>query len=265
MFKILLARIIAILFMLSPNLGFADVIEDILARGTIRIGVANFIPWTFEAKSGELDGFDIDVGKKIAEDMGVKAEFKVYVFEEIIPALRKGEIDLIATGLAITPSRALKINFTIPYMESGVGIATNTGLTKNIKSFSEMNKPAIVIAVVNDTLASEFGKILFDKAKMTVFASKDEAEAEVLKGNAHAYLASVPEVHFFALQNKSIIDLPIKKPLLASKAGLGVKKGEQEWLNFLNSWVTAREADRWLSSTYTHWFGTLDWVKDVKQ
>ncbi len=265
MIKISQVRIVAFLFMLIPGLAMADVIEDVLARGALRIGVAKFVPWTFETNSGELDGFDIEVGRKIAKDLGVKAEFRIFVFEDIISALRKGDIDIIATGLAITPSRALRINFTIPYMESGVGIATNIELTKDIKSFSEMNKTAIIIATVKDTLASEFGEKLFDEAKVTMFASNNEAETAVLEGRAHAYLASVPEVRFFSLRNKAAIDLPMKKPLLASKAGLGVKKGEQEWLNFLNSWVTARDADRWLASTYSYWFGSLDWVKDVKQ
>jgi polar amino acid transport system substrate-binding protein len=265
MFKISLVRIFAVLFMLIPNLGMADVIEDILLRGTLRVGVAKFVPWVFETNSGELNGFDIDVGRKIAKDMGVSAEFKVYMIDDMIAALNNGAIDVIATGLAITPSRALKFNFTIPYMESGVGIATNIELTKDIKSFSEMNKSAIIISTVKETLASEFGKTLFDKAKLIVFESQNEAETAVLEGKAHAYLASMPEVRFFSLRNKATIDLPMKKPLLASKAGLGVKKGNQEWLNFLNSWITAHHANLWLSSTHSYWFGSLDWVKDLKQ
>jgi polar amino acid transport system substrate-binding protein len=231
----------------------------------LRIGVAMFVPWTFNTNSGDIDGFDIAVGRKLAKDMGVKPDFKVYPFEEIISALRNGEIDLIAAGMAITPKRALKVNFTIPYMESGVGIATNIERTKNVKSFAEMNRSNIVIATVKDTLADDFANRLFDKSKIAAFSSSDEAETEVLAGKAHAYVASLPEVQFFSLSNKEKIDLPLAKPLLTSKAGLVVKKGEQEWLNFLNAWVTARDADRWLSSTYEYWFGSLDWVKDVKK
>jgi polar amino acid transport system substrate-binding protein len=49
------------------------------------------------------------------------------------------------------------------------------------------------------------------------------------------------------------------------KAGFGIKKGEQEWLNFLNSWVIARQADMWLSASHKHWFQSLQWRKDSKQ
>jgi len=52
-------------------------------------------------KAGELIGFEIEVATKVADDMGVKPEFKVYIWEDIIPALQKGEIDVIADGMAI--------------------------------------------------------------------------------------------------------------------------------------------------------------------
>ena len=52
-------------------------------------------------KAGELIGFEIKVATKVADDMGVKPEFKVYIWDEIIPALQKGEIDVIADGMAI--------------------------------------------------------------------------------------------------------------------------------------------------------------------
>ena len=124
----------------------ADVLDEIIERGTIRVGVAEFVPWTLKNKAGELVGFEIDVAKKIARDMGVKPEFKVYVWEDIIPAVQKGEIDIIAGGMAITPARALKVNFSRPLARSGgVGLATNTRMTFEIESLKQLDSPEIVI------------------------------------------------------------------------------------------------------------------------
>ena len=92
-----------------------------------------------------------------------------------------------------------------------------------------------------------------------------EAEQSIIDGKAHAYLASMPEAKFLSLQNPDKIDLPMSKPLLASRAGLAVKKGEQEMLNFLNAWVTAREADRWLTTARKYWFDSIDWTKEMAQ
>jgi polar amino acid transport system substrate-binding protein len=244
---------------------YADVLDDVLDRGTLRIGVSEFVPWTMKSKSGELIGFEIEVARKIASDMGVTPEFTVYQWEDIIPALQKGEIDVIAGGMAITPARALKVNFSRPLAESGVSLATNSKRTANIESLSQLNNDLAVIAVVADTFAHSVAQTFFDQADIEVFASSDLAEQEVLEGRAHVYLATVAEVNFLALMNPDTVDVPMSEPLMASKEGLAVKKGEQELLNFLDAWVVAREADKWLGATHQYWFNTIEWVSDVKR
>jgi len=243
----------------------ADVLDDILERGTLRVGVSLFVPWTMQDKAGELSGYEIDVANKLAEDMGVKPEYKLYVWEDIIPAVMKGEIDIIAGGMAITPERALKINFSQPYADSGISLATNTGMTRDIKRLDELNQESITIAVVSKTAANELAPRLFNKSTIKEFDTAKAAEQAILNDEAHAWLASMPQPEFLALQYPKKVDLPLAKPVLPYKAGFGVKKGEQEWLNFLNAWVTARQADKWLSATHRHWFQSLKWRKEPKQ
>jgi polar amino acid transport system substrate-binding protein len=146
----------------------ADVLEDILKRGTVRVGVSLFTPWTIQNEAGELSGFEIDVTKKLAEDMGVKPEYKVFLWEDIIPAVMKGEIDIIAGGMAITPKRALEINFSQPYADSGISLVTNTEKTRNIKQLKELNQKAITIAVVSKTAANELAVRLFNQSTLKV-------------------------------------------------------------------------------------------------
>lgn len=244
---------------------YADVLDDVLERGTLRIGVSEFVPWTMKSNSGELIGFEIEVARKIASDMDVTPEFTVYPWEEIIPALQKGEIDVIAGGMAITPASALQVNFSRPLAEAGVSLATNSKRTENIASLKELNNELTVIAVVADTLAHSVAQTFFDQAEIMVFATSDLAEQEVLEARAHVYLATVAEVNFLALMHPDKIDVPMSEPLMASKEGLAVKKGEQELLNFLDAWVVAREADKWLGATHQYWFNTIDWVSDVKK
>ena len=62
------------------------------------------------------------------------------------------------------------------------------------------------------------------------------------------------------LRNTGKVSIPINEPLVASSEALAVKKGEQELLNFLDAWVTARTSDKWLLTTRDYWFGTLDWA-----
>ena len=66
-----------------------------------------------------------------------------------------------------------------------------------------------------------------------------------------------------ALNNPDTVDLPVNEPLLASREAIAIKKGEQELLNFLNAWVTAKQADLWIATTRDYWFETLEWAEDV--
>ncbi len=243
----------------------ADVLDDILERGTLRVGVSPFAPWTMEDDSGELFGFEIDVGNKIAADMGVRAEFRNYKWEDIIPAVEKGEIDVVAAGMAITPGRALRISFSQGYSDAGISLATNTPMTRHIGKLEQLNAEGIIIAVVKDTVSVGVAQSLFDKAETRTFESVAAAQQAVLDDEAHAYIGATPLPKFLSLQHPDKVDMPLQKPLLEFKTGMAVPKGEQELLNFLNAWITARQADKWLSATHKYWFDSLDWRKGAAE
>ena len=114
--------------------------NKIIEKGILRVGVSLFTPWTLKNKNEELVGFEIDVAKKLSMDMGVTAKLISYDWEKLIPALNDNEIDIIIAGMAITPKRALKVNFSLPYATSGISLATNIKLTKNIKNVEELNR-----------------------------------------------------------------------------------------------------------------------------
>ncbi len=253
------ASLVVVLIVQIPAVAHADLFEDIVERKKIRVGVALFTPWAFVDKHGGLAGFEIDVATKLAHDMGVEAEFKQYDLADLIPALNRGDIDVIVAGLAITPKRALQMNFTLPYAESGVALATNTAKTADVQELRDLNHPQIVVTAVARTQGADVAAMLFDEADLRILATPEEATQAVLKGEAHAYVGDTAEAAFLALRHPEQIDRPLGKPLLISVAGMGVKRGEQELLNFLNAWITASAADKWLSATHKHWFETIKW------
>lgn len=258
-------RLLIVLVVAAGPLAQADAISEIAERGTLRIGISEFVPWAMPAKRGGHVGYDIDLGVKIAKDMGVRADFKVYEWKDIIPALESGEVDIIAAGIVVTPQRALRINFTDAIAMSGAGMATNTHMTRDIDSLQQLNHPDIVIATVTDTFSEGVARSLFDEAEIHSHVSQEDAEKEILEGRAHAYISTMPAVQFVVMNNSDAIDLPLNDPLVGWAEALAVRKGEQELLNFLNAWVTARKADRWLTTTRDYWFESLDWAEDVKR
>ncbi len=262
--KVIIRCLLLLAVFVSP-LAQADAIDDILERGSLRVGIAEFVPWAMPAKRGGHVGYDVDLSVKIAKDMGVRAEFKVYEWKDIIPALEAGEVDMIANGIVVTPQRALRITFTAPVAMSGAGMATNTQMTKDVENLQQLNDPDIVIATITNTFSEGVARSLFDKAEIHSYGNKDDAEKEILEGRAHAYISSLPAVKFLVANNSDAIDIPLSEPLVGWAEALAVQKGEQELLNFLNAWITAHKADRWLNVTREYWFESTDWMQDVKR
>ena len=253
-------RLLLVLFSLAlPGSSFARTLQQVLNDGTLRVGVVLVTPWAIRQAPGEFTGFEIDVSKALASDMGVEIDIRVYAEERIIPALEAGEIDLIAAGLSITPARALHVNFSQPYAMTGITLATNRDTTILVSSVEDFDDAEYRIATVVGSDAAEQAAQIFPRAEILEFSDVEQASAALLDARADAYLEDEPIPTFLALENPALIDAPLSAPLLQSRAGFAVNKGDADFLAFLNAWITARESDTWLPTMHDYWFQTLRW------
>ncbi len=238
-------------------------LASVLKKGVIRVGVSLYPPWAIKQRDGKLVGFEIDVAKQLAKDLGVKPEFHIMEWENILPALLKREIDIIAAGMVITPQRALKVNFSQPYDSSGIGLVTNISLTKHFQGLQDLNRSEVTISAVTGTVCEDLARRLFPKAAIKTVSSSREAIEAVAKGKVHAYVEHEPITTFIALDNPETVDEPLSKPLLETREAFAVNRGDPDFINFLNAWIVSHEADVWLSSAHKYWFEKMEWRKDL--
>jgi polar amino acid transport system substrate-binding protein len=237
----------------------ASVIEKIKKRGSLRAGLSTFVPWAFPDKDGKLVGFEVDVINKLAEDLGVKAEPVQTNWDGIIPALVAGKIDLIIGGLSVTPQRNLTINFTNAYEEDEVYVIVNKKTAGNIKTLDDLNQSNITISNRRGATTETLTKKLFPKATQNLFDDENSSLQEVLNGHAQAILASTPTPALWVEKYPDTLDIPIKEPLIKQPAGIGLRKGDPDALNFLNNWIAVHTADGWLTDRFNYWFKSHDW------
>ena len=252
------ASIAVLAFALCGNAAARD-LQDVLNTGTLRVGVTLFAPWAARANDGQLVGFEVDVARQLAADMGVEAQLFPYDIDRLIPALESGEIDLIAAGLTITPERALHVNFSAPYAESGIGLATHVERTANVSDAAALDSEAITIAAVENSVGAELAQRLWPRAQVRVFTSIEAASAALLAGEVHGYVEDEPVPTYLSLEHPGTVDVPTGRPLLVSRAGFAVNKGDPDFLAFLNAWIIARQSDTWLPTTASYWFESLRW------
>tara|TARA_B110000908_G_C10247857_1_gene449904 strand:+ start:1444 stop:2268 length:825 start_codon:yes stop_codon:yes gene_type:complete len=248
----------------TQSLSSESVIETIKKDGVIRIGLSIFTPWSMRDINGELIGFELDVGRALAEDMGVDVEFVPTAWDGIIPQLVSGNFDVIISGMSVTPARNLTINFTNPYAYSGLTILSNTAMTDGF-TLKDYNSADVTFgARRGGTPATVIGQ-LFPEATLLLFDEDGAATQEVLNGNAHATMGAEPTPSIEARRYPDTLSVPFDQTFLATGEGFGLRKGDADALNFFNNWIAVRHANGWLKERNDYWFKGTDWEDQVTQ
>ncbi|MBI3706828.1 MAG: transporter substrate-binding domain-containing protein [Proteobacteria bacterium] len=245
------------------NLASGSVVEEIKKRGALKVGMATFVPWAMRDKSGNLIGYEIDVAKQLAEDMGVKIELVPTAWDGIIPALIAGNFDMIIGGMTITPARNLTVNFTAPYANSGVHIAANKKLAAGFTKLEDFNKADVTVVVRRGSSAAVSAQRFLPKATVRQFDDDAQAIQELLNGRAHALVATTPRPAFAVDNNPDTLFLPIAEPFQPQADAMAIRKGDPDALNFLNNWILQRTNDGWLKQRHDYWFKSQAAWKDL--
>ena len=247
---------------LQQKLVKESTIDQITRRGTIRVGMDVFVPWAMKDKKGELIGFEIDVAKQLAEDMGVKVEFVPTKWSGIIPALLAGKFDVIIGGMGVTPQRNMKINFTNPYYYSNQGVLANVEKSKGF-ALADFNSPDVNLAARLGSNAALAAKKNFPKAKLRLFDDEPAAVQEVRNGRVHAMVASQPLPAHMAADTPDLL-VSYNEQLMKEPIAFGVRKGDFDTVNFFNNWIEMVKSRGWIEERYAYWFLSRNW-KDLVQ
>lgn len=243
----------------SQQLSSDSAIEEIKKRGALKIGLSVFKPWAMRDKNGELIGFELDVGNKLAEDMGVEAEFIPTAWDGIIPALVAGKFDVIISGMTTTPQRNLTINFTDPYAFSGLTILANTEMTEGM-AIEDFNSSDITFAARRGATPAALIAEMFPEAELLLFDEDGASTQEVLNGKAHATMAAEPTPSTEARRYPDVLNVPFNTAFSATGESFGLRKGDPDALNFFNNWINIHTRNGWLKARNDYWFRGNEWA-----
>ncbi|MBL8588557.1 MAG: transporter substrate-binding domain-containing protein [Methylobacteriaceae bacterium] len=242
-----------------------NLVDTIKRRGKLIVGMASFVPWAMRDSKNEWIGFEIDVAKKLAADMEVELELVPTAWDGIIPALISSRFDTIIGGLSITAARAMQVNFTIPYSQSGTGVVANKEKTAKMKWPADYNSADVTFTCRRGALPCRYIEATFPKATIRQFDDNAVMVQEVINGTAHASIGSEPLPTFSVLQNADKLHKPAEGYLATSTEGFAIRKGDPDALAFFNAWIAAHQANGWLKGRHDYWFKTRDWASRVGQ
>lgn len=214
-----------------------DRLDEIMDRGVIKFGYSGgFAPYNFkDTETGEYTGFETDIARLIAEDLGVEAEFVEMSFQSLIPATdlntdHPESIDVALNNHGRTPERAAEHDFTLPYLNSVFGVWVNA--ESDIQTLADLDG---LVAAQSPTGSTADGAESVGASKFVPVTTSTDGRKMVEQGRADFHVMDY-NATLWALQNNPtdklrVLDETIERP---DPVGMAISEGSPELLNALN-------------------------------
>jgi polar amino acid transport system substrate-binding protein len=256
--------VLVLVFGLLSACVHTPVIDRIHQKGELVVGTAaSMPPLNMTTKEGEIIGFEVDLARFMAEDMGVNLRLEPMPFPELLPALEAGKVDMILSGMTMTPKRNLKVAFVGPYFISGKSFLTKTQTFLSVKDPSEVNSSATTLAALKDSTSQTFVEQWIPKARLVTTKDYDEAIEMLLQGKVQALVADYPIclVSVFRYPDQELAALTV--PLSYEPIGIAVPAGDPLLINWLDNFLNAFEARGEMEALKEIWFKEASWLKKL--
>lgn len=229
-------------------------VDEIKKRGILRVGYQpDKLPFTFFNQAENLVGLDTQLAYALSRAMNVDLEFIPYRYPVLADFLNTGVIDVAMGGIGITPSRFDQIEFTIPYMELNYAFVVPDYRQSEFTSLSQVAaNEDLKIAIIDDTFLITGLERTLPKAEILPVQSYNQFFAgNIGTWDGIVMSAEAGSAWTLLYPNYSVV-VPKPEPHIYP-IGYGVARGNQQLLNYLNSWVAMMKNGAPLQEVYDRW------------
>jgi len=257
--------IVVLLCCMTFTLAMAGTLDEIQKRGTLRVGTEpGYMPFELTNQKGEIIGFDVDMAKRMAKAMDVKLELVSTAWDGIIPALLTKKFDILMSGMTLTQQRNLKINFAQPYIVIGQTILLRKEHVGKVKSYRDLNNAAFTVGSKLGTTGEQATKRMIPKAKYISYETEQEGVLEAVNGKIDAFVYDMPYNAAAISQRGQGKLVHLDKPFTYEPLAWAVRKGDFDFINWLNNFLNQAKNDGTYDKIYHKWFVSDAWMKELQ-
>lgn len=243
----------------------SPVLDRIQQRGELVVGtMGNMPPLNMTSKDGEIFGLEPDLARLMANAMNVKVKFVIKPFNELLPALESGQVDMVLSGMTITAKRNLKVAFVGPYFLSGKAFLTKIKTIANADEAKDVNIPNTKIVTLKDSTSQAFAETFLDKTTLFTTGTYDEAVDMVLQDEAQAMIADyhICIVSTFRYPEAGL--LSVITPLTYEPIGIAIPANDPLMMNWTRNTLNNLEGSGILKELKLKWLNAGDWLNKLK-
>lgn len=253
--------LICLLAILSLHVQAGDSLQRVIDFKTLKVGMSgNQPPLTMIDKNGAPMGFDVDLAMALAVAMQVKLDIQVMPFGDLLDALEKDEVDMVISGLSITPQRTESISFVGPYMMSGKSILTKRSALGNAASTDVFDNENVTLMALENSTSAAFIRNSAPRATLTEVESYNQGVKMLMEDKADALVADMPMCILTVLRFPDAGFTTLEQPLTVEPIGIGISKDDLQFQNLVDNYLDAYEKSGLLNKLRKKWFEDSSWV-----
>ena len=221
-------------------------VEQIKKSGVIRIAVfSDKKPFGYVDEYGKYQGYDVYFAERLAKDLGVKVKYVPVEAAARVEVLETGKVDIVLANFTVTPARAEKVDFALPYMKCALGVVSNE---KDLITSPEQLEGKTLI-VSKGTTAETFFTENYPKVNLLKFDQYSEAYNALLDGRGAGLSTDNTEVLAWAIENPGFA-VGIESLDSLDTIAPAVTKGNKTLLDFINSEIKNLAKENFFHADY---------------
>src|SRR5262245_20122323 len=240
-------------------------LDAILARKELRVGLTgDQPPLNMKTRSGEMIGLEVDLARALVESMGVRMQLVPRPFPELLLALERGDVDLVISGVSITPERNARVAFAGPYFVTGAAILSRDAKLTNAHDLDALDDPKHRFVTLAGSTSQQFVRTQLSKAQLTTTNDYETAVQRVIAGQADAMIGDYLACAVAVWRHPGAGFVEPATPLTAEPLGIALPPDDPLFVNLVENYLATLEQTGLLTAIKANWLaegGT--WVQQL--
>lgn len=242
----------------------ASRLQQIVASGTLRVGLSgDQPPFNLTARDGRIVGFEVDVVEALGDAMGLEVSLVQMPFEALLPALERGELDLVMSGVTITAERNARVAFVGPYFVSGKSLLTRTPAIAEVGSFAALDVPGRTYVALAGSTSEALAREQLPSARIVTTPDYEGGIEQVRSGRADALIADYAICQVAVWRNPDAGLLTLGTPLTAEPLGIALPPDDPLLVNLVENHLRTLEYTGVLTQLKVRWLGDSAWLSEL--
>lgn len=243
----------------SPTAGASAAAQSSIAdefkkKGKLIIATGDYYPFEYlDPDTKKLVGYDIDLGQKIADKIGVPVEWKEMQFTALIPSVQNGQADMAIAAMYITDERKQAVDMSDGYLGTGMSLVRRAADT-SIKTIDDLNGKSVGVKA-GATSEKAANDLIAQGVKLKVVSYKDTTDylLDLQLGRVDAAFNDYVNQMGYNRQHRDAKLEIAGDPFIKADLGIAVKKGNAELLKLVNETIKELQSNGEAQKLYDKW------------